>query len=214
MGIERSKVVEVHAQTSPAGSVGTGYVVGDRLVLTSARHVGRRGPTSLRPAGTGPWLSASTVWSSEDAGASLLEVDDLRAPGAASGAVQWGEVAGNGAIGVTASGFPPTDVRPERFRDPEPFYGRVSPGGPRAAGRRLAVSPTAGRQPGNGMSGAALFAGAALVGVLLVDAGGLLAVPVQTLAEDAVFVSLVAPDGLRLVPVRAPALALPIFQMP
>ena len=219
MGIERARVVEVHADTSPTGAVGTGYVVTDRLVLTCARNVGRRGPTALRSAATGPWLPATTVWTSEVADAALLEVDEAWAPIATSGDVRWGEVTGKGPVGVTASGFPPAKLRPERFRDPEQFYGRAGPGDG-AEGPSMSVTATAAGGAGEGMAGAALFAGADLVGILVVDAGGrgrtrLGAVAVRALVDDDGFVALVAPrEGLRLVPVRAPSLPLPILQMP
>jgi hypothetical protein len=213
MGIERAKVVEVHAETSAAGSVGSGYLVGDGLVLACARNVGRRGPTAVRPASTGPWLPASVVWRSNTSDAALLEVDDGWAPPASPAPVRWGEVGGAGPVGVTASGFPPADVRPERFRDPQQFYGRVSP--VEGSGRSLAVTATTGGSLGDGMSGAALFAGADLVGVLVVDTGRLHAIPARALVEDEAFAGLVAPEGgLRLAPVQAPSLPLPILQMP
>ena len=218
MGIERARVVEVHGETSPAGAVGSGYFVTDRLVLTWAGNVGRRGSTAVRPAGTGPWVPATVAWTSSTAGASLLEVDDAGALLVAPNGVRWGEVAGPGAIGVTATGFPPAEGRPARFRDPVQFYGRMG-GGDKVATSSLPVTAN-GPSPGTGMSGAALFAGADLVGVLVVDTDatgpqGPRAIAVAALARDGGFGALVAPQaGLRLVPVRAPALPLPILQMP
>ena len=217
MGIERARVVEVHGDTSPAGTVGSGYFVTDRLVLTWAGNTGGQESTAVRPAGTGPWVPATEAWTSSTAGATLLEVDDAGALLPAPGPMRWGEVVGDGAIGVTATGFPPAEGRPERFRDPVPFFGRTSAG---TAGSSLSVTANGGAPPGTGMSGAAVFAGADLVGVLVVDGATgdgphLRAIPAAALAKDGGFAALVAPHGgIRLVPVRAPSLALPILQMP
>lgn len=69
MGIERARVLEIHA---PGGAVGAGYLIGDRLVLTAGAG---RGPAEVRPAGSATWLATSPVWSSP-AGAVVLELDD------------------------------------------------------------------------------------------------------------------------------------------
>jgi hypothetical protein len=68
------------------------------------------------------------------------------------------------------------------------------------------------------MSGAALFAGADLVGVLLVEPGPVArmrAVPVALLAGDPSFVELVGTDqGLTLTPIKTGSLGFPILQAP
>ena len=205
MGIERARVVEVHSAASISGRVGSGYLVSDRLVLTAGAGVGRDGSTDVRRAGTGRWVPASAVWVAAGADAALLELDEPSHLSGSPGALRWGKVVGRGTVAVMAVGFPAADGRPERVRDPEQFMGTLSPGGPGS----LAVTPSGGRGVNgcDGMSGAALFAGADLVGVLLAEAGPatrIRGVPVAPLADDPSFVELVGTEhGLVLTPVHA-----------
>ncbi len=216
MGIERARVVEVHSVASSSGCVGSGYLVSDRLVLTAGAGVGRDGSTDVRRAGTGPWVPASTVWVAADADAALLEVAEASDLSCSPAPLRWGQVVGRGTVAVTAVGFPSAHGRPERVRDPEQFMGTLS----RVAPESFAVAPTgrSGLRAGDGMSGAGLFAGAHLVGVLLVEAGPatrLRAVPVALLADDPSFVELVGTgQGLALTPVSAPSVAFAILQAP
>ena len=206
MGVERARVTEVHAPTSATGRAGSGYFVTDRLVLTAGTVTGRRGPTGVRPAGGGTWLAASVAWMAEAGDAALLELDGGPALPPPAPPL-WGRICGRHPMGVTAVGYPPADRRPEWVRDPEWFLGHVSP--PDGQGRsRLAVTAGPGASAvGDGMSGAALFAGAQLVGVLVVDGGDgrpvrLSAVPVAAMAGDGAFVRLVGGgEDLPLAPV-------------
>jgi hypothetical protein len=182
MGIERARVMEMR-------SGGAGYLIDDRLVLTAGRGAG-----PVRPAGAGTWVPATPVWRSS--GAALLELDDPSALMMPSEGASWGRVTGRRAVAVTAMGFPP--VPHDWPRDPERFVGHVVPGD----GATLAVTGAG----AGAMTGAALFAGAELVGVLL--AGGR-AVPAAALADDPDFVDAVG--GLALVDVSTPASAFPIF---
>lgn len=203
MGIERARVLEVHGR----GAVRAGYLIDDRLVLTAAAGAGTgAGPVEVRPAGTATWLKASPVWSCP-AGGALFELDDPSMLMMPPDVMRWGRVAGDRPVPVAAMGFPPAATRPTWPRDPEQLMGHVIPQG----STFLAV--TGARPPGDGMAGAALFAGAELVGVLLAAAH---AVPVAVLGEDPAFVGLVmdgagAADGLALVPVSTPATAFPIL---
>jgi hypothetical protein len=209
MGIERARVVEVHSPTSAAGRVGSGYLVDDRHVLTAGSVVGRRGATDVRPSGTARWMSATPVWSSHSGDAAALEVDDWAELMLPALPPRWGQVGGRQPVAVTAMGFPPADVRPDLFRDADLFFGQVAPAGGPAL---LPVTPNAAsRVLGSGLSGAALFSGAELVGILL-GAGPLRAVPVATLATDPAFVRLLGHrDALPLTPVTTPAVAFPIL---
>ena len=182
MGIERARVMEMR-------SGGAGYLIGDRLVLTAGAVAG-----AARPAGSGTWLPASPLWKA--AGVALLELGDPEALMMPPEPASWGRVTGRRAVAVTAMGFPP--VAHDWPRDPERFVGHVMPGD----GSTLAVTGAG----ATAMTGAALFAGAELVGVLL--AGGR-AVPAATLADDPAFVEAVG--GLALVDVSTPASAFPIF---
>ena len=194
MGIERARVMEVHAQ----GTVHAGYLIDDRLVLTAGTG---RVPADVRPAGAATWLAASPVWSS--AGAAVLELDDPAALMMPPVCPRWGRVTGSRAVPVMAMGFPPASSPPRWARDPEHFLGQVVPG----SGAPLAV--TSPRPAGEGMTGAALFAGAELVGVLL---AGARAVPVSTLAGEAGFAGLVGDhDGLALADVSMPGTAFPML---
>ena len=216
MGIERARVVEVYSAASTSGRVGSGYLVSDRLVLTAGAAAGRDGSTDVRRAGSGGWVAASAVWFAADADAAVLELDAPCYLGGSPATLRWGEVAGRDTVAVMAIGFPSAEGRPGHVRDPEPFIGTLGP-----VGRvPFAITPSGrrGLHGADGMSGAALFAGADLVGVLLVEAGSparLRAVPVARLADDPTFVELVGTDqGLALTPVRARPGGFPILQAP
>lgn len=218
MGIERARVVEVHAGTSATGHVGSGYLVSDRLVLSCAGLAGRDGAAVIRPAGTATWISSSLVWRARAAGAALLEVDDPAEVMMPPGSMCWGEVTGRQPVAVTAMGFPPAGARPQGFRDPQQFIGHLLPDGVSDDGTWMPLRAHAGAgAAGEGMTGAALFAGAELVGVVLPGserrgAGGHRAVPAQALARDAGFVDLAGHGrGLALVRVRTTSSGFPIL---
>ncbi len=196
MGIERARVVEVHSAGSATRRVGAGYLIGERLVLTAGGVVDRRGSTGVRPAGTAVWYESSAVWAAGDV--ALLEVDEVLAP---PGAMRWGQVSGHRPVPVAAMGFPPATSRPDRFRDAGQFFGHLQPD--------FAVEASgASRLAGEGLHGAALFAGAELVGVLLA-AGGHRAVAVAAFAGDPRFVAIAG--DVDLIPVSAPASGLSIL---
>ena len=208
MGIERARVVEVHSPTSPTGRVGCGYLIRDRLVLTTAAVAGRSGPTSIRPAATGVWRSCALRWSDPSGEVAVLEVGEPAALMLSPDRTRWGRITGLRPVAVVATGFPPGGTRSGWPRDPEQFLGHVVPG---EAGRPLVVTGNAGsRPPADGMEGAALFAGAELVAVLVAGgAGGLGAVPVSALVAHPPFVALVGDAGtLPLTDVSTPAFGL------
>jgi hypothetical protein len=182
MGIERARVIEVHG--------GSGYQVDGRLVLTSAGVVGRSDSVEVRPSGTGTWVPATVVWRGD---AALLEVSDPVALMPAPRPLRWGAVAGPRPVAVAALGFPPVDRGSRWARDPEQWSGRLSADG--------TVRADAAAMPG-----AALFAGAELVGVLH---GASRAISVAVLAADDAFVDLVG--GLQPVRVETPAGGFPVL---
>ncbi len=210
MGIERARVVEVHSKSSATTRVCSGYLVADNLVLTA----GGRGSAEVRPASTAVWCSASRVWSAASGDVAILEIDDASAAMAPPGALRWGRVSGRRPVAVTALGFPPASVKPGWFRDAEQFFGHLLPEDGAASHESLPVEASAiSRVAGDGLNGAALFAGADLVGVLVADAGTerLRARPVSALAADPSFVERVSRTGrLDLTPVSSPAFG-PIF---
>lgn len=204
MGIERARVVEVHARTSATGRVCSGYLVADRLVLTAGAGVGGQGSTDVRPTSTAVWCSASPVWLATSGDVAILEIDDPSAVPAPPRALRWGQVSGRGPVAVAALGFPSATGKPEWFREAEQFFGHLLPDG------EVTASPTS-RVAGEGLNGAALFAGADLVGVLVAGTN-LTARPVSALAADPSFVELVGHAGrLELTPVSSPAFGLPIL---
>jgi len=211
MGIERARVVEVHAQSSASGRVCSGYLIGDRLVLTAGPHASAH----VRPASTAVWLPASRVWSEPSGDVAILEIDDASYPPGPQGALRWGLVTGRRPLAVTAMGFSPAGERPERFRDAEQFFGHlILEAGPGADGSMPVEASGASRVAGDGLNGAALFAGADLVGVLMAGAGSeqLRARPVSGLADDPLFVEWVSAAGrLALNPVSTPAFGLPLL---
>jgi hypothetical protein len=193
MGVERARVLEIDA----GGGVQSGYLLDDRLVLTAGAG---RAPARLRPAGSATWLAASPVWSSA-AGVAVLELDDPAALMMPPVRPRWGRIIGRRPVAVAAMGFTP--AAPTRWaRDAEHFFGHVVPS-------ELGSMAVTGGQAGAGMTGAALFAGAELVGVLV---AGPRAVPVSALAGEPGFVALVGDgDVLVLADVSTPATAFPIF---
>jgi hypothetical protein len=106
-------------------------------------------------------------------------------------------------VAVTAMGFAPAVAPTPWARDPEQFLGHLVPA------ESTPMTVTGARPAGDGMTGAALFAGAELVAVLL---AGARALPVSTLAGQPGFAGLVGDEGgLALADVSTPATAFPIF---
>jgi tetratricopeptide (TPR) repeat protein len=212
MGVDRSRVCELYAAGRGAEGSGSGYRVGDRLVLT-ARHVidpaaaGPGGRVLARPVGVPGWLPARVEWENGGADAALVVIEDegWRAPGGEL-VLRWGELAGGDPVPCAAVGFPWASVRPDRIRDTAHVYGQLAPLGQLKQGRLdfdvASASPSAraGGSPWAGMSGAAVIADSHLVGVIAVDparyAGRLVAVPVGPLLADAGFRAVLAAHGV------------------
>jgi tetratricopeptide (TPR) repeat protein len=174
---EPDRVVAVWAPGQPTGMVGSGYRLGDGLVLTAGHVVDHADGRAceVRPLGTREWLATERVWRGGHCDAALL-----RAPGADRGghpAELLGQVGGKERVGCRALGFPFAQARAEgEVRDTEDLAGEIAP----LTGREselltvhIAGSvPTAdrsGHSPWEGMSGAALFSGPLIVGVIVVD---------------------------------------------
>ena len=213
MGVDRYRVCELYAAGPDDEGSGSGYRVGDRLVLT-ARHViapalaGSGSGVLVRPVGVPGWLPARVDWEDADADAALIEVEDegWRAP-AGESVLRWGELAGSDPVPCAAVGFPWASVRPDRVRDTALLYGHLAPLGQLKAGRLdldvASASPSAreGGSPWAGMSGAGVIADNHLVGVVTVDparyADRLVAVPVSGLLADKGFRTVLADHGVR-----------------
>jgi hypothetical protein len=200
MGVDRFRVCELYAVAPGAEGSGSGYRLGDRLVLT-ARHVivpvlaGAGGRVLVRPVGVPGWLPARLEWEDEGADAALAVIEDRgwRAP-AVESMLRWGELAGSDPVPCAAVGFPWASARPDRVRDTAHLYGQLAPLGQLRQGRLdldvASASPSAreGGSPWAGMSGAAVIADSHLVGVITVDPARyqdrLVAVPIGPLLAD------------------------------
>ena len=221
MGVDRYRVCELYAAGPGAAGSGSGYRLGDRLVLT-ARHVivpalaGPGGQLLVRPLGVPEWLPARVGWENADADAALAVIEDegWRAPAGRS-VLRWGELAGSDPVPCAAVGFPWASVRPDRMRDTAHVYGQLPPLGQLRQGRLdfdvASASPAAreGGSPWAGMSGAGVIADSHLVGVITVDPARytdrLVAVPISRLLADPGFRDRLAEHGIptQVAPVGA-----------
>jgi hypothetical protein len=208
MGFDRARVVEVYSRDA-AGTdrVGSGYLVSDQIVLT-AEHVVAGLPVhpidllgsercEVRPLGTPDWLPAWVVRHDATRDVALLRLTaDWQLP-TESPPPGWGRLEGVESVGCMAVGFPWAQARLDQVRDTEQLFGQLAPLTTAKAGRLalnvVTAPPSArqeGRSPWSGMSGAALFAGPYLVGVVVVDPrrygpDRLQATPISALADDA-----------------------------
>ena len=213
MGVDRYRVCALWAAGPDAKGSGSGYRLGDRLVLT-ARHVivpavaGPGGKLWVRPVEVTEWLPARVEWDNADADAALIGIEDerWRAPDGES-VLRWGELAGSDPVPCAAVGFPRASVRPDRVRDTAHVYGQLAPLGQLKAGRLdldvASASPSAhpGGSPWAGMSGAGVIADNHLVAVITVDPARyqdrMVAVPVSRLLADVGFRAGLAEHGVR-----------------
>lgn len=194
--MDARRVVEVFA-TDP-DKAGSGYLVADHLILTAHHVVDGAATVHVRPLGTTDWLPATIDWSGcQDLDAALLGVAVCLPPGTV--AALWGELRGSEQVGCTAVGFPDSQARRQGtvvFRDTEQLFGQVAPL-TNVEARTHAITVTSssplptepGTTPWAGMSGAALFAGPYLVGVVRHHPGAhgqdrLVATPIGRLLED------------------------------
>ena len=216
MGLDRHRVVEVFAKpVNGPGRVGSGYRVTETAVLTAGHVVTGlpvrspaqvtagdegAGRCELRALGEQAWTRGSVLWRGTSADAAmdvaLIGLAGDVPPLSPGGPVpRWGRVDGMEPIAVSAVGFPWAQERPDRVRDSEQLFGFIAPATTEKAGLCAVTVQTAapaGRADGSpwaGMSGAALFAGPFLVGVVVVDpprfgADRVVAAPIAPLLDD------------------------------
>ncbi len=229
--MEPSRLTELYvpAASRSGGNIGSGYAIGTGIVLT-AEHVvadlptwpaGQAFPLTLdapgscraRPLGLRDWAPAVVVWRDAEADVAVLHFEPAHqalSPLAASKPVRWGRIGGTEQIAVTAVGFPWAQESSERARDTEQLFGFIAPATTLKAGLfaiTVHTTPPADRERGSpwaGMSGAALFAGPFLVGVVVIDParfgpGRVAAAPVAPLLGDVELLSLLGadPDSVR-----------------
>jgi broad specificity phosphatase PhoE len=182
---------------------GSGFLIGDRLVLTAAHVVDEITPDAhvdvAFPAANGA-ASGAVVWSGSSRGLDAALVQLAAAP---VGPVQirlkrtrWGRLTGQApGVSATGIGFPRALKEADGERVPDQVDGSINPG--TAFGQRYDVRlngphPLAAAEdpsPWSGLSGAALFCGDLLVGVIVIDtpnfqSGRLTAVPMWRLLDD------------------------------
>jgi hypothetical protein len=226
MGFDRDRVMEVFVKpvNGPA-RVGSGYRVSQTAVLTAGHVVTGmpvRSPTQvaagdegagrceLRALGDRGWVRGSVLWRDESADVALIGLaGEVPPPPPGSPVPRWGGVDGMEPVAVTAVGFPWAQERPDRVRDSEQLFGFIAPATTVKAGlcavtvQTAAPAVRAGGSPWAGMSGAALFAGPFLVGVVVIDPARfgpdrVVAAPVAPLLDDAGLAGLldVSADGV------------------
>jgi hypothetical protein len=203
-----------------AKRVGSGYLLTERLVLTSYHVVQGTAPgtpVEVRPLDDHqsiPWLTASVCWPIEPVDINAAPGDDaalllVDAPSWNSsplpGRVRFGRVAGQDRVPCFGLGFPDAEARPDKVRDTMPVRGNADPLQARKSSL-LTVHVDEGIVPRArgwaGASGTALFCGPLLIGVLATDrniaddASVLAAVPVSTLAALPGFGETLAQHGL------------------
>jgi hypothetical protein len=185
--VDESRVVRLRsAKPGPARGYrfGTGYVVAPGTVLTAAHVLGPLGTVpgapacEVLPVGANPvtgWLASARVAVDTTTDLACVTVADL-APDVPT--VSWGQLGPNATpVAWTAIGYPAAG-NTAAGRQKETVWGEVSPASERDAGRLALVlrsrpaadtttSTGAARSGWSGLSGAAVFSGQWLVGVVI-----------------------------------------------
>ncbi|MEU9297901.1 tetratricopeptide repeat protein [Streptomyces sp. NPDC048266] len=195
-------------------------MIGPRLVLTSAHVVGRRGTLVqvFRP-GADTVSGGVVVWCGTPGGrddAALVEVDDARWRPPAGAGVRWGRLVTEQPGQPCATwGVPDVAQQPGAAVEAAQLAGTVNPGSGFVANRHLMdlgsfppVWPADGSSPWGGLSGAAVFCGRLLTGVVAADAGrsghaALSVVPAYVLHHDAEFRAVLAEHCARAMMLEA-----------
>src|ERR1700678_1777639 len=201
--MDLSRVVDVSARKSAGGfSFGSGYLIAPGLVLT-ARHVvytdngDPHNDVRVRFLEAGVQIDCHVVWP----GRPDLDVALLRCPVRAEQdpPVRWGKIiASESGVQCDAAGFPRSMEQEDGLRDIEHARGQINPGTGLLGTRIYMDVASAPADPGDwgGMSGAALWCGHLLIGVVSrvpekFAAGRLAAEPAGRFLEDPGFQGIV-----------------------
>jgi hypothetical protein len=172
--MEIRRVLELYDARGKKG--GSGYLLSDRLILTAAHVVGAVGDAcEWRPAipavttsAASAWKGAVVVWTGGDLDAALLQPSDGEVSVAGLSPISFGFPDGREAIEADASGFP-TAIDHGSRTDILHVEGKVDPlSGSRTQSPIFDIGTAAPDQAAGwkGMSGAAVFAGDVLIGVI------------------------------------------------
>ena len=183
MGLEEKRVVRTSVPLGDGTGnyrLGSGYLIADGLILTAAHVLVPPGQdpfdqvADVEAAGPdGGWEPASVVWADAERDVAVLACPSLRA----EGHIRWGGLAGPDPLNWGAVGFPAASAARDGQRQAEHAYGRTSPISERAAGTlALTIESRNASQRGSGsawagLSGAAVFCGDHLAGVITADTG-------------------------------------------
>ncbi|MBF6522865.1 tetratricopeptide repeat protein, partial [Nocardia farcinica] len=161
-----------------AGGAGSGYLIAPRLVLTSAHVVGEHATevTVIRPGRPGEY-TASVAWCGRGDGtsdAALVQIEDQAWEPPQVRPVIWGRtVTHQPGIACRTWGLPDFAQREGKASDTEQPTGTLNPGdgyGHRHILHLTEHPPTAlGQSPWKGISGAAVYCGSLLTGVVATD---------------------------------------------
>jgi TPR repeat protein len=218
MSITHEQIIEVRARKADGEfKVGSGLLLPGKLVLTAAHVVFSEDgapfdPVEVRTASERGFAVATVVWPVDRpvADAALLKIaTDGWAPPGGLRSVRWGKITGSTpGVPCEAIGFPRVLRDENTGRDTDHMQGSINPGSQlRGAQYDIHVTsrvPEAVGKPWAGMSGAALFSGDLLIGVVVVQIPGyagrsLRAEPIATFAADSNFaVRVTGQDHLEL----------------
>jgi hypothetical protein len=213
--VDERRVTEVFApadRPDRATTVGSGYLVTDTLVLTAGHVVAPAtgGACQVRPLGEADWRQARVVWRAESCDAALLQLEGVDGQSPQAGRARLGRLATGWRVPCRALGFPLAQARPgshASIRDTEEITGELAPltlvkGGQLTihVSGSVPLPGAAGQSSWAGMSGAALFSGPLLVGVVTVDparfgSDRLEAVPVTQMAAEPSFRALLLEEA-------------------
>jgi len=173
--MDEERVVEVFAPTPPGSPdrFGSGYLLSGTLVLTAGHVVDpAREGCKVRPLGQEKWLEVEeVVWRGKEHDAALLRIPAQSSERLA----RFGRLASRERVPCEALGFPLAQAGSGKraVRDSEEIQGKIVPRS-RTKSRRLTIhiagsvpaADDSGHSPWEGMSGAALFVGPLIVGIV------------------------------------------------
>ena len=129
----------------------------------------------MRALGAREWMEAELAWRGEQCDAALLRL--IPAPSGGDPAGPLGQIGGGDRVPCRALGFPFAQSKEQgAVRDTEDLAGEIAPLTGRESGLltvhvagSVPAADSSGHSPWEGMSGAALFSGPLIVGVIVID---------------------------------------------